>query len=63
MDARDEHVGALTENLGGPVAVMYIPVNDHHPFQPELGDRQLGADRDVVEQAEPHRPVAVGVMA
>jgi hypothetical protein len=62
MDARKEDVRAPTEDLRGSVSVVHVPVEDQHLRDAELPDRELGGDRDVVEQAEPHRQVALGVM-
>ena len=53
MDARVQHVVAAAEDLGGPVAVVDVPVEDEHAPHPELVDRELRCDGDVVEQAEP----------
>ena len=39
-----------------------VPVEHQNPLDPQLSDRVCGRDRHVVEQAEPHRPVALGVM-
>ena len=41
---------------------MDIPIQDEHPVEPELADRELGRDRDVVEQTEPHRLFAPGMV-
>lgn len=43
--------------------MLDVPVENQDPIDAELADRQLGRDRDVVEQTEPHRAVAFGVMA
>ena len=53
---------APAKALRGPVAVMDVPVDDQHLAGPQLPDRQLGGDRDVVEQAEAHRAAWPGVM-
>ena len=63
VDADEEDVGAPAERLGGAVAVVDVPVEDEHALGPELADRQLGGDRDVVEEAEAHRPPRFGVVA
>ena len=42
---------------------MHIPIEHEHAPGPELRDGQSGRDRDVVEQAESHRPVRFGVVA
>ena len=63
VDAGEQHVSTPAEHVGGAVAVMDVPVDDHHPLAVELPDRQLGGDGDVVEQAEAHRPVGERMMA
>ena len=63
VDADEEDVGAPAERLGGAVAVVDVPVEDEDPLGAELADRQLGRDRDVVEEAEAHRPRRFGVVA
>ena len=63
MDARVKHLVACVEDLGGPVAVMDVPIQDQDPFRPALRDRVRGADRSVVAKAETHRPVGLGVMS
>ena len=42
---------------------MHVPVDDRDAVQPELRLRPAGGDRHVVEEAEPHRPFALGVVA
>jgi hypothetical protein len=63
VDAGEEDVVAAAEGLGGAVAVVDVPVEDEDALGAQLGDRQLGGDRDVVEEAEAHRPVRLGVVA
>ena len=63
VDARVEHVGRGGEDLLGAVAVVDVPVEDQHPLGAARGDRVPGGDGDVVEQAEAHRAVALGVVA
>ena len=62
MDAREQHVRAPAEDLGGAVAVMDVPVEDEHSAQAEFGDRDSRRDCDVVEQAEAHCPPVLGVV-
>ena len=57
VDAGEEDVVAFAEDRRGAVAVVDVPVEDQDPLDRELGDRQRGGDGDVVEEAEPHRPV------
>jgi hypothetical protein len=40
-----------------------VPVDDEDALDPVGGDRVRGGDGEVVEQTEPHRPPALGVMA
>ena len=63
VDAREQHVRARAEGLGGAVAVVHVPVEDEHAARAELGDRELRGDGDVVEQAEAHRTIRFGVVA
>jgi len=42
---------------------MDVPIEYKHAFQSVLSDRGLCGRRDVVEQAEPHRPRALGVVS
>ena len=58
-DVRDPRVGV--EDVLGAVAVMGVVVDDQHPLAP-IGERR-GGDRDVVDQAEPHRARRRGVVA
>ena len=62
VDADVEHLVGVGEDLLRPVAVVHVPVEDQHPLRAALGDRVRGGHRDVVEQAEAHRPVALGVV-
>jgi len=56
MERAEEHPGLVVERRLGAVPVMDVPVDDRHPLQ--AGDEQLARrDGDVVEEAEPHRPV------
>ena len=55
------HAGIVVEDLLGAVAVVHVEVDDGHagkPARPRVG-RGHG---HVVEEAEPHRAVALGVM-
>ena len=62
MDAREQHIGAPAKSLRGAVAVVNVPVEDEDAPRAQLADRQLGGDRDVVEEAEAHRALGLGVM-
>ena len=56
VDARVEDVGRGREDRLGPVAVVDVPVEDQDPLGAACSDRVRGRDRDVVEEAEAHRP-------
>src|SRR5206468_4015756 len=58
-----EHARVAGENVFGAVAVVDIEIDDGDPLDTVGGHRVRRADRDVVEQAETHRPVALGVVA
>ena len=62
MDVGHQHVGSSPEDLSGAVARVDVPVDDHDPLDAQLGERELGRDRNVVEQAESHCAVPTGVM-
>ena len=53
VDAPEQHVAASAEDVGGPVAVMHIPIQDEHPLYPELPDRELGRDRELLTRQKP----------
>ncbi len=61
VDTGVEHAVGLAEDLLGPVAVVYIPIEDQHSFT-ALRQRLLGRDRDIVEQAEAHRRRPLGMV-
>ena len=63
VDARVEDLRGAVEDRLGAVAVVDVPVEDQDPLGAALGDRVGRSDGDVVEQAEAHRPVALGVVA
>ena len=56
-----EHVAALPERRLRPVPVVHVPVQDEHPRCAER-PRRLGRHRGVVEEAEPHHLVRLGVV-
>ena len=60
---KEENIVPGVEGVLGAVAVMDVPVDDQDPTEPAGADEVLGRDGDVVEQAESHGPVALGVMA
>ncbi len=49
----------VVEDVVGAVAVVDVPVEDHHALQAVSVERVLRRHRDVVEQAEPHRRAGV----
>ncbi len=63
MDTEVKHVRVVVENLLRAVAVMHIPVDDQHLRKFVLLLDVAGGDGHIVQQAEPHGPVARGVMA
>jgi hypothetical protein len=63
VDARVEDLVGGVEDLLGPVAVVHVPVEHQDPLHSAFGDRVRGGDRDVVEQAEPHRPPPLRVVS
>ena len=60
-DEQDRGIGVV--DLLGAVAVVDVPVEDRHALEPVGLLRVAGRDRDVVEQAEAHRPIDAGVVA
>ena len=46
----------------GAVAVVDVPVDDGHPLQTEVLQGVNRAQGHVIEKAEPHGPVPLGVM-
>ena len=58
----EEHAVIVPEDRLRAVAVVDVPIDDRDPLDPQ---RVLGVtrcDRDVAEQAEPHRAVSEGVV-
>ena len=63
LERRDhQHPRIGGEDVLGAVAVMDIEIDDGHALDAVSGHRVRGADRDVVEEAEAHRAVALGMM-
>ena len=62
-DRRHQHLLVALEDVLGAVAVVHVEVDDRHALQAVRVDRVARGDRDVVEDAEPHRPCAACVMA
>ncbi len=63
VDRDEQDVGVGVEDVVGPVAVVDVPVDDHHAREAVRRGRPPRGDRDVAEEAEPHRPRRLGVMA
>lgn len=63
MRAEKEYGRILVENLLRPVPVMHIPIGNQHAFCSVLALCVSSADGNVVEQTEPHAPIAFGMMA
>ena len=63
VDAREEHVGAVPEGLGGAIAVVHVPIEDEYALDTQLPDRQLCGDSDIVKEAEAHRSIGLGMVA
>ena len=57
VDRHVEDGRVVAEDVLRAVAVVDVPVDDRHALEPELGLRRARRDRDVVEEAEPHRAV------
>jgi hypothetical protein len=57
-----EHVGPFVERPLGAVAVVEVPIDDEDPAEAVAAAEVLGADGDVVEDAEAHGPGRLGVM-
>ena len=57
-----QHVGVRLEDVLRAVAVVQVPVDDGDPAN-TAGPQECGRHRHVVEEAEAHRAVALGVMA
>jgi hypothetical protein len=59
----EEDVVARREDVVGAVAVVDVPVDDHHALQPVGVQRMLSGHGDAVDQAEAHRAGGAGVVA
>ena len=55
VDRDEQHAIGVMEDVVGPVPVVHVPVDDHHPLEAAGIERMPRRERDVVEQAEPHR--------
>ena len=57
-----EHVRIALEEMLRAVAVMQVPVDDHHAPEAAAPEPR-GGDGDVVEEAEAHRAIALRMVA
>ena len=62
MNAKKKHSRVRIKNVLSAIAMMYIPVNDEHPFQAMTGPGVRRCQGDIVEQTEAHAPRRRGVM-
>ena len=62
VDARVENVRRFAERVLGPVSVMDVPIQNQDPLDLVLLLYVDRGDRDVVEQAEAHRAIPLGVV-
>ena len=62
VDRHEQDIGVRVEDVVGAVAVVDVPVDDHHPREPVRSRGAPRGDRDVVEEAEPHPPRGLGVV-
>jgi len=56
MDGHETDPGVLVEDLLGAVAVVDVEINDQDPLEFESLHRVGRGDRDVIVEAEAHRP-------
>jgi ribosome biogenesis GTPase A len=63
MERPEEDLAVGREQFLGSVAVMHVEVDDEDAFDSAPADEMPCGDRDVVEQAEAHRPPRERVMA
>ncbi len=63
MGRGEEHGGIVLEHGLGPVAVVDVEIDDGDACELVMLARARGADGHVVEQAEAHRMLRLGVMA
>ena len=63
MERHEQDRVVARDDVLGAVAVVHVPVDDRDALQAELRLGPARGDRHVVEQAEAHRPLALGVVA
>ncbi len=61
MGRHVQHVRIVVEDVLGAVAVVHVPIDDRHALPGCCELRR--SDRDVVEEAEAHRPVGHGMVS
>jgi len=62
MQRDREHLRIVIEGLLGAVAVMDVPIDDGDAAVSVAGERMAGGQRDIGEEAEAARAVALGMM-
>ncbi len=62
VHAAEEHTRVVLERMLRAVAVMNVEIEDQHPLDAVAIQQPPGRQRDVVEQAKPHRQVPLRVM-
>ena len=63
VEADVEHIVAVFEGVLGAVAVVDVKIDDGDAGEVVAADEMLGGDGDVVENAEPHGLIALGMVA
>jgi len=63
MEADIEHPRIIEEDTLRAVPMVDIPVDDGDPVEPRLAGQPSSRDRDIVEEAESHRPAPLCVMS
>ncbi len=63
MDVDEHHIGIRPEDVLGAVAMVGVPIQDHHPFTPQFAAGMGSGHCHIVEQAESPRPDRLGMMA
>jgi len=52
----------VLEDVFSPVSVMYVEINNRHPFQAVFLQRMGSADRNIVVETKPHGTIAFSMM-
>ena len=63
MCAKEEHAAVLIENVLRAVAMMHIPIDDQRSAHAQTFPRKPSRKRHIVEDAKPHSPDRIRVMA